>query len=121
MSFAPFGSYSLDPLFEILEILKIDQIYTLEVAKFVFRDKSNLLPTNIAKYFETSPGNRRTSQRISQSSSSRLNHNTTYGTKSIRYKSISIWNEVPNELKTLLWINSFKRLFKSHLLLLNFN
>jgi len=35
MSFAPFGQINLNPLYEILEILKVDDIYRLEIAKLV--------------------------------------------------------------------------------------
>ena len=52
MCFAPFGSIDLAPLYEILEILKVSQIYLLEVGKFVFKDKNNLLPVSIAKHLE---------------------------------------------------------------------
>ena len=52
MCFAPFGKIDLAPLFEILEILKINQIYLLETGKFVFKEKNNLLPVRIANYFE---------------------------------------------------------------------
>ena len=121
MSFAPFGNFSVDPLFEILEILNVDQIYMLEVAKFTFRDKFNLLPTNLAKFFETSPSNRRVSQRNAQPATNYISYNTCAGAKSIQSKSIDIWNKVPDELKVVPWINSFKRFYKSHLLLLNFN
>ena len=52
MSFAPFGLTRLNPLYEILEILKVDDIYTLEVAKFAYKQNSGLLPIEIAHYFE---------------------------------------------------------------------
>ena len=52
MCFAPFGKIDLAPLFEILEILKIEQIYQLETGKFVFKEKKNMLPVCIAKHFD---------------------------------------------------------------------
>ena len=37
MTFAPFHHFDLNPLFEILEILDFEQVYTLEVAKLAYR------------------------------------------------------------------------------------
>jgi len=37
MSSAPYTRIDLDPLYEILEILKVKQIYQLEIAKFSYR------------------------------------------------------------------------------------
>ena len=52
MCYAPFGKIDLEPLYSIHEILKVSQIYLLEVGKFVFKEKNNLLPACIAKYFD---------------------------------------------------------------------
>ena len=36
MTFAPFHHFDLNPLFEILEYLDLEQVYTLEVAKLAY-------------------------------------------------------------------------------------
>ena len=123
MSFAPFGSIDLNPLYEILEILNVEQIYTLEIAKLMYKNVNNLMPVRIANYFEcrnssTSISTRRTrSQRIAPI----FLFNTAVGTRSIQNKGDEIWKNVPMEIKSTPWLNSFKRMFKSHLLLTNFN
>ena len=53
IAMAPRGNIDLNPLYEILEILKLEDIYHLELAKFVFKEKSSSLPPNLAKYFQT--------------------------------------------------------------------
>jgi len=121
ISFSPTRSIDLNPLFEILEILKIEDIYDLEIAKFTFRDKNNLLPATIAKYFETRVNENSLRTRSRPSNTIQIVHNSIYGSKSIQIRSQEVWKKVPSEIKDSPWMSSFKRRFKSHLLLLNFN
>ena len=121
MSFAPVGNFDLDPLFEILEILKLEDIYNLELAKFTYKDKNNLLPINLAKYFEIRQIQNNVRTRSRPNDSVQIVHNSTIGLKSVRLRCDDIWKVVPSEIKSLPWLNSFKRRYKSHLLLLNFN
>ena len=39
MCFTPLGRIDVDPLFEILEILNIEDVYALEIAKFIYKQK----------------------------------------------------------------------------------
>ena len=121
MSFAPIGNFELNPLFEILEILTLEDIYDLELAKFIYKQKNNLLPANLAKYFEIRQVDSTARTRSTSSRSAQVLHNTNIGLKSILIRSENVWKKVPNEIKDCVWFSSFKRKFKSHLLLLNFN
>ena len=51
MCFAPLGKFDVNPLYEILDILKIDQIYSLEAGKYMYKLKRDLLPIPIANHF----------------------------------------------------------------------
>ena len=118
MSFAPYTRIDLDPLYEILEILKVEQIYKLEIAKFSYRRENNLLPTEIANYFQLR--NIRPNLRNNRSlRSERVIFNTTSGKNSVLKKSFEIWENLPEEIKSIPTLKSFKRLFKSHLILVN--
>ena len=119
MSFAPFGRIDLDPLYEILEILKIEHVYELEIAKFAFRRQRNLLPCDIANYFQVREPTRVLRNSLTQLSR-RVITNTTHGAKSIFKKSLEIWENIPNEIKQAPSLNSFKNMFKSHLILTNY-
>ena len=58
MSFAPFGHVNTKPIFEHLKLLDLDQTFQFETAKFIFKDKNNLLPIpNIANHFEIRSSN----------------------------------------------------------------
>ena len=52
--------------------------------------------------------------------SRRVISNTTHGAKSIVKKSLEIWENIPNEIKQAPSLNSFKKMFKSHLILTNY-
>ena len=118
MSFSPFGNINIKPVYEILEILKLDEIYTLEIAKFSYRKINDLLPTEIANYFQirSSENNR---PRRTRTPSERVIFNTSFGAKSISKKSRDIWDEIPTEIKIVPMFKTFKRMYKSHLILIN--
>ena len=122
LSFAPFGRLDLQPLYEILELLDIEQTYSLEIAKFAYKDKNGLLPTKIASYFETPI--RRENVRVSRQSSANAPQHTSFssfGQKSIRNVISKVWIGIPDEIKSTIWFKSFKRMYKSHLILVGWN
>ena len=51
MTFAPFGPLDLEPIYQELGILNLNQTFLLERGKFMCKKKHNLLPTAIADYF----------------------------------------------------------------------
>ena len=121
MSFAPFGNINLQPLYEILELLSIEQTYSLEVAKFAYRDKNSLFPTKIATYFEFTRRDIVRVTRQSASSTLQFSSNSSLGMKSIRKVMSRAWEEIPEEIKKSNWLKSFKRMYKSHLILIGWN
>ena len=52
MSFAPFGRIDLKSIYTEFKLLDIDQIFTLESAKFMFKKNVGLLPTKVGEYFD---------------------------------------------------------------------
>ena len=56
MTFAPFGNIDLQPIYDHLEILNLDQMYLFELGKFLYKLHHNLLPSHfIGHYFEADP------------------------------------------------------------------
>ncbi len=118
MSFAPMGNIDLQPIFEILEVLNIDQTYALEVGKFAYQDKNSLMPTRVAKFFEI---NRNENTRVTRQRTAnieRISSNTTFGEKSIQKTILEGWENIPGEIRHSPWLKSFKRMYKSHLILI---
>ena len=52
MPFIPFGYYDLKPIYKEMDILQVDDIYTLEVGKFMYKFYNGLLPENFHEYFK---------------------------------------------------------------------
>ena len=118
MSFAPFGCTNLNPLYEVLEILKVEDIYTLKVEKFAYKQNKYMPPIEIANYFGNHfiENNVRRSSRLN--TNSRIVPTSSSGLKSVQQKVIHVWNEIPGEIKSALHFNAFKKMSKPHLNLL---
>ena len=112
----------MQPVYEILELLDIEQTYSLEIAKFAYKDKNSLLPTKIASYFETQIG-RENVRATRQSTANAPQHTSfsSFGQKSIRNAISKVWIGIPDEIKSSTWFKSFKRMYKSHLILVGWN
>ena len=52
MTFAPYGRIDIFPLLNYLEILDIDDIFSLETAKLVFKVKHDMIPIPLRNYFD---------------------------------------------------------------------
>ena len=104
------------PLFQSLILLKHQEIYTMEIAKFMYKyttrdivePLSNIYTvTNRVHYHDT-----RQTEHI-RPMISRLNSST----QSILYKGPMIWNSIPSEIKEINNIQSFS--YKLRISLLN--
>ena len=117
MCSAPLGRIDVTPLFDIMEILNINQIYNLEVAKFMFKETNHLLPVTIANHFSvrTNPEHRY-NLRPRGTRATLIDNRTVRGERSIRKRGNDIWNNVPHSIKTLDSSTLFKKRMKKHLL-----
>ena len=96
--------------------LKWQQLCNYSYNSFAtFKQYKNLLPNRLANYFEltSSERNLRRSSRLNSTSQSASQ--STFSMKSIQQKIIKVWGEVPDEIKTTPYYNSFKKMFKCHL------
>ena len=117
MCSAPLGRIDVTPLFDIMEILNINQTYNLEVAKFMFKETNHLLPVTIANHFSvrTNPEHRY-NLRPRGTRATLIDNRTVRGERSIRKRGNDIWNNVPHSIKTLDSSTLFKKRMKQHLL-----
>ena len=117
MTFAPFGPLDLKPIYKELELLDIDQLFSLEKAKFMYKKEKSLLPTTIANYFEpVSRNEHRYNLRRRQNEPPSIRSNTATGNKSIQIGGEILWKNLPSYLKECESLISFKNLYKSYLL-----
>ena len=117
MTFAPFG-IDTKPIFDFLKILDVSQTFSLETGKFVFKSKNNMLPIRtIANHFE-----RR--RAVHQHNLRTCNHHSlvtpfvllsSFKRKSIHYRGMDMWDNIPESIKHSDSFNIFKKSFKTHL------
>ena len=117
ITFAPFGPLDLQPIYRELEFLNLHQTFLLEKGKFMYKRKKELLPTVIASYFDTEPAAVHTyNLRRRENSSYSFRSNTINGQKSIQNKGEILWQEMPQYLKDIDSLISFKKFYKAHLI-----
>ena len=106
------------PFYFKLNILKLCDLFKLEIGKFVHVHFNNKLPFTPSGYFSLT---NEVSQQNTRSTLSRTNclyiprFRTNRLQKCIRYQEVKIWNDVPTEIQT----NSpilFKKRYKKHLI-----
>ena len=100
-----------------LNILKIEDLYTLEVAKLMHKFYRNKLPNIFSSVF--TPINAIHTQ-TTHLAFSNLNlyiplYRTVKMQRFFKFQGVSIWNSIPQDMK-LLSFNSFKIQFKQHLM-----
>jgi len=116
----PFSSNKTPIHIICIFIIRKKREYEKESCKWErsYKQNNDLLPLEIAHYFENQniENNTRRSSRLN--SSSRIVPSSSFGQKSVQYKANQLWSEIPLEIKSCLYFNSFKKMYKSHLNLL---
>jgi len=102
-------------LFSENRILKLPDIYKLEIAKYVYKFSSNMLPRNLKTLFTPQKSFHNYNTRNRNNPYIPLNK-TKVTSNSIFHKGPCIWNKVPKELKSSKTLHAFKSKFKKHLL-----
>ena len=119
MCFAPLGRVDIQPMYDCLEILDVQKIFSLETAKLVYKSKNNLLPiSTIAKHFEVSTSAEHQHQLRSHRSYQLppIVFNSMMAKKSLQFREVELWNGIPEEIKTSENLSIFKKRYKSFLL-----
>ena len=108
--------FRLDNYYLNLRILKVHDLFNLEIAKFMHGHHNNSLPVCFSSFFQESGNNHSQYTR----SSAQLNYETILcrtarGQRSIRFYGPKIWNDIPLSIKSGSG-NSFKKQYKSFVL-----
>ena len=106
-----------DPLFKRLGILKIHEIFELNVATFIFKTVNKIHPTNFNNWFILVSEIHGYSTRGSSSRNLYIPHvrTTHYGLKAMKYIGPQIWNNLPIMLKAEKNLNLFISNLKKYL------
>ena len=114
MKFLPFGSCDLKPIYEELKILQVDDIYRLELGKFMYKFNNDLLPENFQEYFKYVRSIHHHNTRMSSNLCMYpIKTNTKFSKSTLKYKGVEIWNSIPLKVKTLPSIKSFSNKLKT--------
>ena len=99
MSFSEINASS-GPLFDRLQILKLNDIFQLQVASFVYECTNNIAPAYFRNYFTKINTIHRINTRQSMKNDLyAVSCNTTqYGLRSIHYSGVRLWNSLPMEI-----------------------
>ena len=102
-------------IFKALNLLKIDDIYQLELGKFMYQTFNGNIPQKIDKGFIklSSVHKHYTRHTINKFHLPRVN--TCYGHKMLSFAGVKLWSKLDLDLKSLGWL-SFKKHFKRKLL-----
>ena len=116
--FAPLGRIDIDPLFEILGFLNIEDVYALEVGKFIYKREYNLLPVPMANYFEmrTVPQHGYNLRSNQNTRLPEMRYRTNIAETSIQKRGNELWALIPEHVRTSESLNSFKGKYKLWLL-----
>ena len=94
ITFAPFGNLDLNPAYKQLKLLTLDKTYALELAKFAFKEKNNLLPTEIGNFFDLSSNQHNHDHFVrNRVRPVRFLCNSKVAEKSVQYKSFELWKK----------------------------
>ena len=119
ISFAPYGNFNISQIYKELNLLNIQGTFSLELGKFAFKEKHELLPTKIGNHFQTTTNfsshayNTRTSNLINPS---KMSFRLSSSKKSVQFQSTTLWEALPTDLKCSESVQIFKRKYKKALI-----
>ena len=118
--------YPTDPLFYKMEILKVQDVFKLQVSKFIFDCLQLNTPTIFHNWFRLNYTIHKYNTRstffdidneINSNNLFIINARTThYGLKLLKVSGPKIWNLIPNHIRSTQSVCSFKRYLKKYLI-----
>ena len=106
----------LSPVYKAQNILKLEDIYKLEVGKLMFKIINNGKPQQYRVLFTKSREIQNHSTRQAKNESIYISQiQTNSGKKSIQYAGAILWNKIPNSIKSISF-TSFKKEYKKQLI-----
>ena len=98
-----------------LNILRINELYTLEIGKFMYRSNKNMLPSSFDQYFDEIKHNYQTRSRTNNNLVMPMPR-TDIGKQSIKFTGVKIWSDIPLEIKNANSLDNFSKCLKAHII-----
>ena len=112
MTFAPLGNIDLQPIYDYLKVLNIDQLFSLETGKLLYKLNKNQIIPNIGGYFEIDPYVNQHDYGLrsrSTNAPTRLVCRTKSSEKSLQVRGLKLWQSLPSEVTDSESLNIFKK------------
>ena len=105
-----------EPLFKVLEILKLTDVVTLHNAPLMYHYYYNLLPSSFENFFQTVASIHSYNTRLASKSTYYINTiKPNYGKFNIRFAAVKVWNHLDESIKHLP-LQTFKNKVKLNIL-----
>ena len=114
MTFTP-NDTDVSDQFNKLKLLVFDDMFTLEVSKFMHRYSKTTLPSSFDEYFRTIEHHYNTRTRAN-SGLVLPRPRTDSGKQSIKYSDVKIWSAIPLDIRNTSSYENFNTLMKSYLI-----
>ena len=102
------------PIFARLNLLKLNDIFTLNIATFTYRCRNSLLPSCFEDFYIINQSVHNYNTR--HATDIRTDHvRTSQYKRSLKYRSASIWNNLPENIKFCTTVASFRKCMTRHL------
>ena len=96
-----------------MKILKLYDIHKMELAKFMFKLKNQLLPENFNSFFVSLSAIHKYNTRIDQIDNTFLpREKTMFGQQKLEYEEVKIWNNLLNCIKYIPTLSKFSHNLK---------
>ena len=107
------------PIFDSLQILRLNDVFQLQLASFVYEHVNNLSPLYFRNYFTAISSTHSIGTRQSKRGGLFVERkNTTqYGIRSIHFSGARLWNSLPLTIRESPSLPNFRNKLKSHFLL----
>ena len=110
------GRVPVNTLYKSLNILRLKDIFELEIAKFMHSFRHNKIPENFNSYFRTAlHQHTHLTGSITNKNYFLKRVNTKYGQSSFNFHGLKTWNKIPLLNKSLSW-HSFTKYYSNLLL-----
>ena len=110
------GALDLGPVYQELKFLELHNIHKLETGKFIFKEKNGLLPTRIGNCFEIGSSVVPHGHGVRHERTPRFICNLHASERSIQFTARDLWDNLPDDIKTVESFKVFKRTYKKYLI-----
>ena len=105
LAHAPFLRTKVAPIYHRLDFLTLNNLFKLEVLKFVFNLRKKKLPKCFDQYFQPVVHVHNYPTRFAENSLAFVRFSKLSTQRSIRYTGSRFWNDMPEKIKSSLWIS----------------